>query len=297
MAKEYSKSFCTAAKSMSAAMRILKAKGEGMPSRQLMDEVEKTVAFSSWEKEITSKGGIRWQNVYHFTSVDYVKAGFIIKKSGSWYLTPEGEEALGKYSAEEIQEIANAAYRKWRRENEVISTPTEEEEEEVKENIINLEELEDKALSGIRGYIGKKNPYEFQDLVAALLRAMDYHTPFVAPKGKDGGVDIIAYVDPLGAKTPRIKVQVKHYNDNNTISAKDIRSLVGILRDGDIGLFVTSGYFSPDAKREALTSKEYVKLIDGDEFIDLWRQYYNKMTDEDKNMLPIRRIAFLGSNE
>ena len=297
MAKEYSKSFCTAAKSMSAAMHILKAKGEGMPSRQLMDEVEKTVAFSSWEKEITSKGGIRWQNVYHFTSVDYVKAGFIIKKSGSWYLTPEGEEALGKYSAEEIQEIANAAYRKWRRENEVISTPTEEEEEEVKENIINLEELEDKALSGIRGYIGKKNPYEFQDLVAALLRAMDYHTPFVAPKGKDGGVDIIAYVDPLGAKTPRIKVQVKHYNDNNTISAKDIRSLVGILRDGDIGLFVTSGYFSPDAKREALTSKEYVKLIDGDEFIDLWRQYYNKMTDEDKNMLPIRRIAFLGSNE
>jgi len=297
MNKEYSKSFCTAAKSMSAAMHILKDKGEGMPSRQLMDEVEKKVNFSDWEKEITSKGGIRWQNVYHFTSVDYVKAGFILKKSGSWYLTSEGEDAIAKYSPEQIQEIANTAYRQWRKETAVQVTPSEEEEEEVKENIINLEELEDKALVGIREYISRKNPYEFQDMVAALLRAMDYHTPFVAPKGKDGGVDVIAYVDPLGAKTPRIKVQVKHYNETNTISAKDVRSLVGILRDGDIGLFVTSGYFSPDAKREALTSKEYVKLIDGDEFIDMWRQYYNKMTDEDKNMLPLRRIAFLGSNE
>lgn len=159
-----------------------------------------------------------------------------------------------------------------------------------------MEELEEKALSGIREYIRKKNPYEFQDLVAALLRAMDYHTPFVAPKGKDGGVDVIAYVDPLGATTPRIKVQVKHYPDN-PIGVKEIRSLVGILRDGDIGLFVTSGTFSPAAKQEAITSKEYVKLIDGDEFITMWQQYYNKMTDEDKNMLPLRRIAFLGMNE
>lgn len=38
-------------------------------------------------------------------------------------------------------------------------------------------------------------------------------------------------------------------------------------------------------------------MIDGDEFITMWQQYYNKMTDEDKNMLPLRRIAFLGMNE
>ena len=27
-----------------------------------------------------------------------------------------------------------------------------------------------------------------------------YYTPFVAPKGKDGGIDLIAYQDPLGAR-------------------------------------------------------------------------------------------------
>lgn len=57
--------------------------------------------------------------------------------------------------------------------------------------------LQGQASKGIREYIIKE-PYEFQDLVAALLRAMGYYTPFIAPKGKDGGVDIIAYRDPLG---------------------------------------------------------------------------------------------------
>ena len=294
MKKEYSLSFITAAKSLRAAMLILKKNGGEMTSRQLMEQVGKEVEFTEWEMETTSRGGIRWQNIYHFTSVDYVRAGYIIKKNGTWYLTPEGEKALS-LPAEEVQLSAQAAYRKWRHEN---PTESSQEEEEVfeKETILNLEELEERALTGIREYIRKKNPYEFQDLVAALLRAMDYHTPFVAPRGKDGGVDVIAYVDPLGAKTPRIKVQVKHYPDN-PIGVKEIRSLVGILRDGDIGLFVTSGSFSPSAKQEAITSKEYVKLIDGDEFITLWQQYYAKMNDEDKNLLPLRRIAFLGSNE
>lgn len=296
MAKEYSKSFLSAAKTMHAALTILKKNGGEMTSRQLMDEVEKSVDFTPWELEMTSHGGIRWQNNYHFTSVDYVKAGLLIKKNGSWYITPEGEKALS-LPQEEMQKIAQRAYRAWRHENPIENKSEEDEEfTEEKETILNLEELEDKALSGIREYIRKKNPYEFQDLVAALLRAMNYHTPFVAPKGKDGGVDVLAFVDPLGAQTPRIKVQVKHYPDN-PIGVKEIRSLVGILRDGDIGLFVTSGTFSPSAKQEASTSKEYVKLIDGDEFITLWQNYYSKMSDEDKNLLPLRRIAFLGSNE
>lgn len=296
MAKDYSKTFLTAAKSMYAALSILKKNGGSMRSGQLMEQVGNEIEFSDYEKETTSKGGIRWQNVYQFSSVDYVLAGFLVKKNSIWYLTPEGEKILSK-SPEEVHEIAQAAYHKWKKERaQSVSNEEGDEVEDAKATIIDLEELEDRALTGIREYIRKKNPYEFQDLVAALLRAMDYHTPFVAPRGKDGGVDVLAYVDPLGAQTPRIKVQVKHYPDN-PIGVKEIRSLVGILRDGDIGLFVTSGTFSPSAKQEASTSKEYVKLIDGDEFISLWQKYYHKMSDEDKNHLPLKNIAFLGSNE
>ena len=29
----------------------------------------------------------------------------------------------------------------------------------------------------------------------------------------------------------------------------------------------------------------------------MWQEYYDKMTDDDKNMLPLKRISFLGNNE
>ena len=48
-------------------------------------------------------------------------------------------------------------------------------------------------------------PYQFHDLVAALLRAMGYHVAVVAPTGKDGGTHAVAYTDPLGATVSRIR--------------------------------------------------------------------------------------------
>lgn len=133
-------------------------------------------------------------------------------------------------------------------------------------------------------------------MVAALLKAMDYHTPFISPKGRDGGLDIVAFSDPLGAIPPRIKVQVKH-KPTSSIPPSDIRSLMGLLKTGDIGLFVTSGYFSSEAERTAREAQVHVRLIDIDSFIDLWQEFYNKLSDEEKNILPLFPIYFLGSNE
>lgn len=297
--KQKSKSYITSAKTMYAALSILSKNGGTMSVRALMTEVEKSIELTDWEKEILeSTGNIRWQSCMHFSSVDYVKAGFLIKKKGSWTVTHEGEEAL-KLGMEKLRDKANELYAAWRDNKEgKQETPkgTEDETDPVKESIIELENLEERAINGIREYLRSKTPYEFQELVAALLRAMGYYTPFIAPKGKDGGIDIIAYVDPLGAQTPRIKVQVKHRPDA-VIGAPDIRALLGILRQGDIALFVTSGTFSPDAKSTATSSREFIRLIDGDEFIDMWQNYYDKMSDEDKNMLPLKRISFLGNNE
>ncbi|MBQ5456117.1 MAG: restriction endonuclease, partial [Prevotella sp.] len=234
--KAKSKSYQTASKTMFAAMTILSKNGGSMPVRELMLEVEKTVVLSDWEKEVLENtGNIRWQSIMHFSSVDYVKAGYLLKKKGHWTITPEGEEVI-KLGAEKMQDKAQQQYREWRTSKERTSEPqataSEETEDPVKEAIIELENLEEQANNGIRDYIRGKNPYEFQDMVAALLKAMGYYIQSVAPKGKDGGVDVVAYVDPLGAQTPRIKVQVKHRPDA-VIGASDIRALLGILRSGD----------------------------------------------------------------
>ena len=285
-------------KTLYAVMKEISRRGGSMPAKELYPFVEANVSLTDWEMEPAGKNKyIRWTNSFQFYSINYAKAGLIVKKNGMWYLTPEGEAAL-KLSPEEVMEMGEVAYREWRRLN-----PKEEQHEEPTDDTpagedmsVKLEQLESDAREGIRDYIVAKDPYQFQEMVAAILRAMGYHTPFIAPKGKDGGIDIIAYVDPLGAQTPRIKVQVKH-KPETTIGASDIRALLGVLRTGDIALFVTSGTFSPDAKSTGTNAREYIRLIDGDEFIEMWQEYYDKMSDDDKNMLPLKRIAFLGSNE
>ena len=298
MAKEkFSRTKATGSKTLYAVMQEMKRRGGSIPVKDLYPFVENNVELAPWECERAGKMQyIRWTNSFQFYSIDYAKAGFILKKNGMWYLTPEGENVIKK-SANEVMNIAENAYRKWKRLNtveEYKDEPSDDAQENA--NDVKLEQLESDARESIKDYLTAKDPYQFQDMVAALLRAMGYHTPFIAPKGKDGGIDIIAYVDPLGAQTPRIKVQVKHRPDT-VIGASDIRALLGVLRAGDIALFVTSGTFSSEAKNTSTNSREFIRLIDGNDFIDMWQEYYDKMSDEDKNMLPLKRISFLGKNE
>ena len=299
MAKEqFSRTKACATKTLYAVLKEMVRRGGSIPAKEIYPFVNENVSLTDWEREPAGKMQyIRWTNSFQFYSIDYQKAGFIVKKNGTWYITPEGEKVLKK-SPEEVMNLARAAYMEWKKLRDIEVGPDDEPTDETaeKDNSMNLDLLESDAREGIKRYVVSKSPYEFQDLVAALLRAMGYHTPFVAPKGKDGGIDIIAYLDPLGAQTPRIKVQVKHKPDT-AIGASEVRALSGVLKAGDIALFVTSGTYSADARNAASGGDKFIRLIDGDEFIDMWQEYYDKMSDEDKNMLPLKRISFLGNNE
>lgn len=288
--KSVSRSKALAIKLIFSAFSILKENGKEMPGRDLINLIEKRVEFDDWAKERYEKSGyIRWQSIFHFYSIDSVKSGFIIKKNGIWYLTPEGEEAL-KLGPEKLFEEGSKGYKKWKAEQPVST----EDEIEIppSEEVMEIEDVGQKALEGLERYINLKNAYEFQDLVAALLRAMGYYTPFVAPKGKDGGIDIIAYRDPLGTESPRIQVQIKHREA--AAKATEMRQLMGLLqKEGDVGIFVSTSGFTPDAKQAARSSHIHIELIDLNRFISLWQEFYEKMSDDDKSLLPLRPIYFL----
>ena len=299
---EVSRSKAVAAKTIYEAFKILKEEGGQLPGKDVIDKISKRLQFTEWEKGTLEKtGNVRWISILHFFTIDCIKAGFLRKVKGIWYLTLEGEQLLQKLGPVELLDSATTAYRKWRTENKQQSKQ-EEDIPELEQNTeqvqkANLDQLQEQAIEGIKEYIVQKNAYEFQDLVAALLRAMGYHTPFISPKGKDGGIDIIAYQDPLGIKTPRLKVQVKHY-PQNPIGAEVIRSLKGLVNSGEeVGLCVTSGRFSNEAERFAREANVHIKLIDGAELISLWQQFYPGMNDDDKNLLPLHPIYFLGSND
>lgn len=294
MAKDkLSRSRELAAKVIFAALQILNEKGGQAPGREVISEVEKRVTLDDWAKATYEKSGyVRWQSILHFFSIDCIKAGYLVKKKGVWYLTPEGENAL-KLGEVGLLNAATAAYWNWKNENQ---PPEAVEDQDVSDEgqqgqEATIHEIEQLAIEGLKKQINHKNPYEFQELVAALLRGMSYYTPFVAPKGKDGGIDVIAYRDPLGTVTPRIKVQIKHREAS--ASVQEIRQLMGLLqKDGDVGMFVSSGGFTPDAKTTARSSHVHVELVDLDRFITLWQEFYPKLADEDKALLPLMPIYF-----
>jgi restriction system protein len=288
-----------AKKTIFAALHILNENGGDMPGRDVIAAVEKRVRLDDWARERFEKTGyIRWQSILHFYTINAVKAGFLLKKQGRWYITPEGVSALS-LGEDELIRTMNAKYRAWRNQNATAEESTDMEDpvvdDEAHERELAVDEMGERALEGIKKYILAKGPYEFQDLAAALLRAMGYFTPFIAPRGKDGGVDIVAYRDPLGTQAPRIKVQIKHRGA--ATPTKDLRELLGLLqRDGDVGIFFSSGGFTPDAKTTARGSHVHVELIDLERFIVLWQEFYDKLTDEDKTLLPLTPIYFLAPN-
>lgn len=281
-----------AVKVIFAALQILKEKGGEATGREVLAEVAKRVHLDEWACETYEKSGhIRWQSVLHFYSIDCIKAGFLVKKKGVWYLTPEGEKAL-ELGDEGLLNAAIEAYKEWKGKQQPVETEEEPEDSGQQSQEATIHEIEQMAIEGLKNQILSKNPYEFQDLVAALLRGMGYYTPFVAPQGKDGGIDVIAYRDPLGTVSPRIKVQIKQ-RGNNPANVQEVRQLMGLLqREGDVGIFVSSGGFTADAKATARTSHVHVEFIDLDRFISLWQDFYLKLKDEDKSLLPLMAIYF-----
>lgn len=126
-----------------------------------------------------------------------------------------------------------------------------------------------------------------QDLVAGLLRGMGYKT-FVSSKGPDRGRDIIASPDGLGLTQPRIVVEVKHRKGQ--MGAPEIRSFLGGLREGDMGLYVSTGGFSREAKYEAERAKNPVTLADSDMLVNIIIQYYDNFDPEARTLLPLTKI-------
>ena len=150
------------------------------------------------------------------------------------------------------------------------------------------EDIKDKSIEFIKDKVNKLDPYEMQDLVAGLLRAMGYKT-IVSPQGADRGKDIIASPDGLGLEDPVILVEVKH-RQNNSMGSQDIRSFKGALKKTNRGIYVSTGGFTTDAKYEAERSEIPIILMDLDRLVKFIIQYYDNFDNDARSLIPLTKI-------
>lgn len=139
----------------------------------------------------------------------------------------------------------------------------------------------------IKDMIQTLAPEEMEELAAAVLRALGYKTK-VSPKGPDRGVDVVASPDGLGLTTPRIKVEVKHRG--GSIGAQQLRSFLGALREGDTGLYLSTGGFTREARYEAERATVSVTLVDIDDLAELVVSNYENFDLEGRALISLVRV-------
>ena len=133
-------------------------------------------------------------------------------------------------------------------------------------------------------------------LVNALLKAQGY-TTFMSPPGPDKGIDILAAPGPLGFGRPRICVQVK--SQESPVDSPTLNQLIGAMQNvqAEQGLLVSWGGFKTSVDREVATQFFRVRLWDSDALIDQLLDHYDKLDEDLRTELPLKRVWTVAAPE
>jgi restriction system protein len=235
---------------------ILLANPEGMRASDALQLLASRFTLTPYEADNYESGARRFEKIVRFATVDCVKAGWLVKDKGVWSITDAGQAAHAELpDPEAFYKRACKLYAEWKaaqpdaESSAAAATSATSAVEDVGNNAkavsVTFEEAEEQAWAEVSQYLRAMNPYDFQDLVADLLRAMSYHVTWVSPPGKDGGVDILAWPDALGTRPPRIKVQVKRQQQPVSVDGfpPDLRRVI----------YTTNGIESINAQLRKIT--------------------------------------------
>jgi len=265
-----------------SVFEILWDKPDGLTAKEVLSLIPITNQLTEDELRYSSKSNMpRYERVVRLSTIPFVHAGWLIKtEKGRWYITEDGYQACRRYV--DVQEFYKEAMRLY-----------EERKQAAPESIMVMELAQESAWAQIEVYLRQLSYIKLQTMLAELLRAMDYHPSWIAPPEKERGrIDMIAFVDPIGAKGQRIIVQVKH--KGQAITLEGIRSLLSTLGPNDFGVIFSTGGFTNEAL-QALASGNFQKItaLNTSAFFDLWKQYYDQLSREAQNLLPLKIVYFL----
>lgn len=278
-----------------ALFEVMVIHPDGIQAKDAISATADRLELTEHESGFYPGGARRFDKLLRFQTINAVRAGWMIKDKGTWTLTDDGRDALAEHQEpEKFMLAAELGYRAWAKGRP--EKPAAEREVGDEQVSLTVEEAEEHAFGEVVQHLATMGPYDLQELVAGLLRGMGYHVAWVAPPGKDRGLDILAFRDPLGTEDPRIKVQVKREQAKTDV--KGLRAFMSILNPGDVGVFVTLGGFTPDAESEARNSEtRRVTLIDRSELFDLWVRYYDSIPEEDRKRMPLKPVHYLATSK
>lgn len=124
--------------------------------------------------------------------------------------------------------------------------------------------LDNALVERVRSTMLSIPPREFELLMARLFEMSGFNRVLTTPFQGDGGIDLDAYVgcENVFFSGTHVQAQVKRWR--HTVGNVEINGFRGALSSTAKGVFISTGYFSRAAVREAtIPAKPSISLIDG----------------------------------
>ena len=263
-------------------IELLWTRPDGLSGSEVIIRLPEIIQLTEYETGFSSSSHLpRYARAVRLATLPLVKAGWLMKTDkGQWFITEDGRDACRRYA--KPQDLFLEALRL-----------SEDDKQNIPEILVSLELIQEKAWENIANYIRGKNTVEVRRLIAVLFEAMEYHITWAAPPQKKRGlIDMVANVDPVGAKAWRVLVQVKH--TGQPVTAEGLKSFYSILGANDFGLlFSTSGFTSEVKDIVKKGGYQKINAMDLEKFYDIWVRHYSKLSREAHMLLPLRAIFFL----
>jgi restriction endonuclease Mrr len=118
------------------------------------------------------------------------------------------------------------------------------------------------------------DPFQFEYLIADLLKEIGYENVEVTRRSGDKGIDINGNLTMDGITNVKTVIQVKRFKKGNNISGSIITQLRGSAEVDQRGLVITTSDFTKDAVSEAIApNKMPVSLVNGEKLLALLIKY------------------------
>lgn len=276
---------------------------DGLPRtrKEIFDKAISAISLSDEDIKERTKSGTPIYESRLGWGISYLERAGMLKRvrRGVYEITPRGEQALqdgiaGKEFLCKLNALIdeenpwNIGEGTKKESAAVVQSDSSHDERSPQEAIEQaISSLNDSLASELLSMILERDPYVFEEIVVKLLEVMGYGVGEVTSKSNDGGIDGIITADPLGFEA--IYTQAKRYNPGNKVGAPEIQGFIGALRNANKGVFITTSSFQP-AAIEVANSCLYakIKLIDGEELINLMIKYNVGVTVEDTH--EVKRI-------
>lgn len=239
----------------------LREMGGSASSYEATDAVIERENIPEKELEKTNKNGqsnvrnaIAWARLY----LGY--SGHIDSSArGVWRLTEKGlQDDLSKLSPVDLFKSVQRS-RKTEKNSEPASKATTE--IEVEEKILESEETQ------LLPVLKSLSPEGFERLCQRLLREHGFQNVKVTGRSGDGGIDGEGILEINALLSFKVIFQCKRYQ--GSVGSGMIRDFRGaMIGRADKGIFLTTGSFSMDAKKEAVRDgANPIELVDGEKLV------------------------------